>query len=70
MQAMTSLYTIVRATRRSANAITAMSTLSRAYRDADAPAAKATLDKRLRAAKRRYEAAQRTLANNPLPGDR
>ncbi len=69
---MSNLFAIVRATRASANAVrrieVARHYLTECERTNDAANARRFADQ-LRRNTRRYEAAQRTLADNPLPGD-
>ena len=67
---MTNLVAIVRATRKSAKALDRMQEAYRAARDWAPPEVTRKRIARYRRARAAYEAAQRVLAANPLPGDR
>jgi hypothetical protein len=69
---MTSLVAIARATRASALALATCQCLVREIDEAtrNNPGARFPMYRKLRAAQRRYQAAQAILSANPLPGDR
>ena len=64
---MANLFAIVRATRQSANALATMQRMRRKLTPLGTLGCRVEAERALRAATRQYEAAKRTLANNPLP---